>query len=736
MSKRICAIFTIVVLLLTCFTGCSGDTKQTDTMKQDDTTTKAAMGRYMEKEMELPELEEDESIITVLQNANKQFEVYTVSREKKEYYCYLWNADMTWEKTIPGWLNNAKQLKNNALYAVYLGEDGNYYACAVYYSPEYRCALIKAQNDDTAQSVDIPYLDEPKLINGTKCYPIPESMAILENGNIVFRDTTSTKSLLVFNNGNGEIADEIAIGIEESFHVIGNNIIFMNEENKIVYYNTETKSIDRSVEYNGNRKNIKYAQKADGTLIMADSDGIHRLAKDGTLWETTVDGALNSMNMPSLMIMRIFVTEGEPEEYYITYMSLNSEEISIKHYAYDKSVSAVPAKEITVYSLRENSTIRQAVSRFQTLNSDIKVNYVVAVGEQGGVISDYIRALNTELLSGNGADILVLDELPAAAYIEKGVLADINDIINPLEASSELFTNISNNYHVNGKVYQMPIRFFAPIIIGKENALRAYDSLSGIVDFLQKNKQPFTNQMTYRSLISDHLALNSELLYKNEQLQEEQLKSFLEGLKAIAKNTKASEECDERISKNNTYGNRRFFNGDVTEVGENCASALQKLYDLNSFVMPLAIVNQRDLSYDTIGQRFIPMGMIGLNKSSKEADLAKKFISFLYSQEIQSTNLYDGFPIIRSSLQKWFDVEKDGYFAFGYKGNIVNGVWPNKEERSELLNKILELKNPIEYDPILNDMIIEEALPYLKGDKDVNQAAKAILTKVNTYLAE
>jgi hypothetical protein len=34
---------------------------------------------------------------------------------------------------------------------------------------------------------------------------------------------------------------------------------------------------------------------------------------------------------------------------------------------------------------------------------------------------DYIRTLNTELLAGNGPDILVLNELPADSFVEKGV---------------------------------------------------------------------------------------------------------------------------------------------------------------------------------------------------------------------------------------------------------------------------------------------------------------------------
>ena len=47
---------------------------------------------------------------------------------------------------------------------------------------------------------------------------------------------------------------------------------------------------------------------------------------------------------------------------------------------------------------------------------------------------DDIRTLNTELLGGNGADVLLLDGLSAESYIEKGILADLTDLADELTA--------------------------------------------------------------------------------------------------------------------------------------------------------------------------------------------------------------------------------------------------------------------------------------------------------------
>ena len=128
--------------------------------------------------------------------------------------------------------------------------------------------------------------------------------------------------------------------------------------------------------------NRAYAIKKDGTLFITDSDGIHRMNQNGSLWETTVDGALNSMNMPSLTITGLYVTEGEQQEEYYVIFTDDTAGYQLKHYVFDKTVPTIPKKEITVYSLKENRTIRQAISLFQAQNADVKINYMVAMGEE------------------------------------------------------------------------------------------------------------------------------------------------------------------------------------------------------------------------------------------------------------------------------------------------------------------------------------------------------------------
>ena len=57
---------------------------------------------------------------------------------------------------------------------------------------------------------------------------------------------------------------------------------------------------------------------------------------------------------------------------------------------------------------------------YQRQNPDVRVSYEVALGDDSAVTeSDAMRTLSTELLAGEGPDVLILDGMPVESYIEK-----------------------------------------------------------------------------------------------------------------------------------------------------------------------------------------------------------------------------------------------------------------------------------------------------------------------------
>ncbi|WMJ89940.1 ABC transporter substrate-binding protein [Anaerocolumna sp. MB42-C2] len=759
MCRKKTALFIALMLVITSLTGCSraeknqetgqitntAENSQAERESKGDKTKEPTMGRYMEEKVKLPELSANETIIKIIENSEKQIEVYTHTNDK--YICYRLKKDKTWENINAGWLNNKLILKENiVINDLCLGNDGNYYAvCTDYSSNSMKSIILKSEDGTTSKPVKIPYLEKEFTKNDYKHYPNIISIQVLEDGSMVLADQWDWKSLYVFSKDGAQI-DKVRVGQNEyiqNYITSGENIITVNEDKTgVFFYNPVQKETVKTVDFTVSSEASAYALKKDGTLLLGDKDGIHRMQKDGTLWETIVDGSLNSMSMPTLSISSLFVNEEDPEEYYAVYVVTDGG-YELMHYVFNKEVSSVPSKEITVYSLWENSTIRQAISLFQAENSDIKVNYVVAMGEESGNIADYIRSLNTELLAGNGADVLVLDGLPVNSYIEKGVLADIKALIEPMEKSGDLLTNITDAYEKDSKIYQMPVRFSLPLIEGEQEAIKAAASTADTADYIKKlNKKPYYKSTIYKWLLADYLALYSRDLFQNGTLDETKFKSYLQNIKTISENIGATEVNKEEMKSNKLYdqllGSDNLFPGDMSTYNKKYSASILRVKNITDSMLLFAAIKNNNWEYQSINQMFIPSGMVGLNNGSKESDIAKKFISFLFNKEVQDADVYDGFPVNAKSMNGWIEKENDGIsIAVSDKdGNMLSADWPTKEERESIKKIAQSVKEPIETNQILITMIIDEVLPFLKGDIDENQATAAVKAKVNTYLAE
>jgi hypothetical protein len=387
MKKRIISLLLLFVFLALIVQGCTN--KGRDASKENNDITggngkhasgdaagkvsakdsEQAMGRYIESKAKLPEMSQGEIILGILMNPDGYFEVYTM--HKGRYYCYRQNKDDLWESNMPGWLNNDTVKKADVITNIQQGGDGNYYACLESYTnKESRCRIVQsADGGNTVQTVDMPYLNKAESETAEyTLYPRIQQMGVMENGTYVFNDVGDPDILMLYS-PEGDKLDELEIDYRQNFLVTGNKLIAAGkDETGILFYDGDSMTVEKTIAYTLDNRALTFALKEDNTLLVVDSDGIHRMSGDGTLWEIVVDGILNSMSMPSLTPYSLYVTEGEHEEYHVVYKDANEGTYSLMHYRFDKNVSSVPSREITVYSLRENKTIRQAIAMFQAQN--------------------------------------------------------------------------------------------------------------------------------------------------------------------------------------------------------------------------------------------------------------------------------------------------------------------------------------------------------------------------------
>ena len=160
----------------------------------------------------------------------------------------------------------------------------------------------------------------------------------------------------------------------------------------------------------------------------------------------------------------------------------------LEYYVFDPSIPSVPEKTLKVFGLSENDTVRQAIIRFQKKHTDVKVEFHTSGKTAGEVSTDDIRTLNTELLSGNGADVLLLDGLPVDSYIEKGVLEDLTDLAADLTGQDSYLEEIlKNTAQSGGKIYGMPLKFKIPILFGDEEVKAALESIDTLQAYMDAN---------------------------------------------------------------------------------------------------------------------------------------------------------------------------------------------------------------------------------------------------------
>lgn len=104
--------------------------------------------------------------------------------------------------------------------------------------------------------------------------------------------------------------------------------------------------------------------------------------------------------------------------------------------------------------------------------------------------------------------------------------------------------------------------------------------------------------------------------------------------------------------------------------------------DFIEYMYSLSKGNQ-DISYALInGQTsgvFVPKNLMGINAKSDNKEMAKKFISYLLSEESQSKESYDGLPINKAAFDKISEYpyadEFVGENGEGYSEDQSIGTW-------------------------------------------------------------
>lgn len=484
------------------------------------------------------------------------------------------------------------------------------------------------------------------------------------------------------------------------------------------------------------------AGMAEDEIFYATHEGLFSHGIGGSVGEQLINGALNTMGNTSALFLNLLMLD---EENFLLAVRLNGE-IKVLKYTYDSNAAATPETELKVYALNDSNYLRQVVSAYQKQHQDVYVNLVIGMsGDDGVTAEDAIRALNTDILAGNGPDVLILDGLPMDSYIEKGILADIRPLIDELEESDGFFENVADVYEADGAVYGFPAKFYVMLAGGPADAAAAGASLQKTADYVEASGGKFPHGGAYE-LLEELYPVNSARFLSQNKLNEDMIKEFL----TQAKRLYVPNEYEDMVLYGADTGNELFstFNSVSILMGESCM-AYGALTSMSGLTLETASCEKGGFGYALAGREevksFVPYQIAGIGSGTANKDTAEDFLRVMFGTECGSID-GNGFPVNRSAyellcgnaMHMYGEQEKAGVAVSSGDGISLDLVLsnPTEEQIAELTGILEEPDTPAQMDRVIEEIVLEYGEAVLKGDIGVDEAVSAILQKCNLYLAE
>lgn len=389
-----------------------------------------------------------------------------------------------------------------------------------------------------------------------------------------------------------------------------------------------------------------------------------------------------------------------------------------------------------------------AISKFQKMHPNLQVKvskYFKSEDYKKGSYKEYLKLLNTKLMTGQGVDIVNLDKLPYRKYIEKKCFVNLSEYINKDKNFNlnDYQKNIIDGCKVKGQLYTLPVSFAFNIFAGNQKILKEEginvnaDKLS-LDDVLAIAKKVSLD--INKDGIPDRYALppfGPEFLlpYSNDFFNFENKKAQFNSTNFIKLLNIGKILIDRKIampptSLNNVLdalnrGTLVFFEFPVDS------------YHAISFLKAVFNGEIEVLNFSSIGGRemFTSDDIYAITQKSAHKTEAWQFLRFLLSEEVQR-EITNSFAINKKARQKNANnlLGKKVSCSINGRSIAVDPVTRNDIKKIDLL--INDLQTNYYHDPTINSIIKTEVKLFLDGKRSAAETSKVIQNKVTIYLSE
>lgn len=482
----------------------------------------------------------------------------------------------------------------------------------------------------------------------------------------------------------------------------------------------------------------------EGIVYLACSEGLFRHVLGGSAMEQLIEGNFSTFGDPVVGICNVLLLE--TDEFLL--LGTGTELI---RFTYDPNEPTVPEKQLKVYSLEENSRLRQAISAYQKEYPDVYVSYETGMSEGSAFTRvDALKNLNLSLMGGDGPDVLLLDGIDQTPYVRKGMLKDLSGILESLTEENAVFENIAGAYRTGEGTYVLPSGFVLPLILGKAEDIGTVTDLASLADLTEKlsagiRDYPVTGAVTAEQELTQLLSVCSPSWLTDGELDEAALEEFL----VLAKRMYDADRTGVTPEFLELYGS---YDGPVP-LGSRITDMMIGTAEIAFGNASMMLLDVGGISYymeeeegyafrlwgGQDGAGFVPMNKLAVSSGTVRTEEAENFVRLMFSEQVQSVNMGSCFPVNRAAFDElcvWKDQWvggsaqlPDGEVEFG------NG-WPSEETAEQFRELVEQADRCLDGNAVVEEAVLKYGPQVLSGVMSAQQGVQEIKKAVAIYLAE
>ncbi|MBB6730250.1 ABC transporter substrate-binding protein [Cohnella zeiphila] len=435
----------------------------------------------------------------------------------------------------------------------------------------------------------------------------------------------------------------------------------------------------------------------------------------------------------------------------------------------DSQTGADGKTTLTVAVYTEDRFLKSAVEQFEQAHPDIDVQIQETMPtdtsegkqtinikngpDEGPSAADkdkYINSVNTALMSGNAADLISVNYLPVDRYLDKGMFEDWSQLAGQDSDfhTADYYENVLKGMSDSHGWYAIPIDYQFNAILANKAAL---DKVGGIDDKTWTWEQ-FVDLC--KQIASAKNADGTNMHALGGEKPEDVIGYLAESAydKLVTKSGNTS-KFDEEAFRGYLELVKQLY--DSGAVSADSLGKANEVFSPMSMESPMQLATMPSKLGNNEGEVLHPPGSgqdegfpftsdlaFALNARSKAKPAAWEFVKFLLSKDVQSLRELMGIPVQQAAAkQKLEDTAQDiqsGRAKIVSKGpdGSVQAITITDEQIQAALALLPSVGKYERKDDKVIDMINEESASFFSGGKSADAVAKAVASRVDTYLNE